>query len=110
ILNVGRYKLGVGCVGSAKRAIELAATYANERKQFNTPIGQFPLIQEKLASMAVATYAAESSIYRTGGLFKDQLGLLTEEEQKDGKKIAKAIAEYAIECSLNKVVGSETLD
>ncbi len=68
ILNVGRYKLGVGCVGSSKRALELAATYANERKQFKTPIGKFTLIQEKLANMATATFAAESSIYRTGGL------------------------------------------
>lgn len=110
ILNVGRYKLGVGCVGGAKRGLELAAKYANERKQFKQPIAKFSLIQEKLASMAVATYAAESSIYRTGGLFEERLGGLNEEEQKDGREVAKAIAEYAIECSLNKIVGSETLD
>ncbi|WP_216830990.1 acyl-CoA dehydrogenase family protein [Alkalihalobacterium elongatum] len=110
ILNVGRYKLGVGTVGGAKRALELAAKYANERKQFKQPIAKFTLIQEKLASMATATYAAESSIYRTGGLFEDRLGSLTDEEQKDGRKVAEAIAEYAIECSLNKIVGSETLD
>lgn len=110
ILNVGRYKLGVGCVGSSKRALELAAKYANERKQFKTPIGKFSLIQEKLANMATATYAAESSIYRTGGLFEERLGGLSDEEQKDGRAVANAIAEYAIECSLNKVSGSETLD
>jgi alkylation response protein AidB-like acyl-CoA dehydrogenase len=110
ILNVGRYKLGIGCVGSAKRALELAATYATERKQFKTPIGKFTLIQEKLANMATAIYAAESSVYRTGGLFENRLGGLSDEEQKDGRAVAKAIAEYAIECSLNKVVGSETLD
>ncbi|WP_017726352.1 acyl-CoA dehydrogenase family protein [Halalkalibacterium ligniniphilum] len=110
ILNVGRYKLGVGCVGGSKRGIELAAKYANERKQFKTPIGKFTLIQEKLANMAVATYAAESSIYRTGGLFEESLSKLSAEQQKDGRQVAKAIAEYAIECSLNKVVGSETLD
>ncbi len=110
ILNVGRYKLGVGTIGGSKRGIELAAKYANERKQFKQPIAKFTLIQEKLASMATATYAAESSIYRTGGLFEDRLGSLTDEEQKDGRKVAEAIAEYAIECSLNKIVGSETLD
>ncbi|KMJ55158.1 acyl-CoA dehydrogenase, partial [Bacillus sp. LL01] len=66
ILNVGRYKLGVGCIGSSKRALELAAKYANERKQFKTPIAKFSLIQEKLANMATATFASESSIYRTG--------------------------------------------
>ncbi|NEU30112.1 acyl-CoA dehydrogenase [bacterium LRH843] len=110
ILNVGRYKLGVGCVGSAKRAITLAAIYANERKQFKQPIGQFTLIQEKLANMATATYAAESSVYRTGGLFMERLDQLPAKEQKDGQTVALAIADYAIECSLNKIVGSETLD
>ncbi|QQK77544.1 acyl-CoA dehydrogenase family protein [Salicibibacter cibarius] len=110
ILNMGRYKLGVGCLGGSKRAIELAASYATERKQFNTPIARFTTIQEKLASMTAKTYALESSIYRTGGLFEKQLGELTEEEQEDGSRIAKGIAEYAIECSLTKVAGSETLD
>ncbi|MFB5660841.1 acyl-CoA dehydrogenase family protein [Alteribacillus sp. HJP-4] len=110
ILNVGRYKLGVGCVGGSKRGIELAAAYANERKQFKTPIARFTAIQEKLGTMASETFALESSIYRTGGLFEEQLGKLTEEEQEDGAKVAKAIAEYAIECSLNKFAGSETLD
>ncbi|MBM7632792.1 acyl-CoA dehydrogenase family protein [Geomicrobium sediminis] len=110
ILNVGRYKLGVGCVGGVKRTIELAATYASERKQFKTPIANFTAIQEKLGSMATKAYALESSIYRTGGLFEKNLGDLTDEEQADGEKVAKAIAEYAIECSLNKFFGSEALD
>ncbi|WP_018921879.1 acyl-CoA dehydrogenase family protein [Salsuginibacillus kocurii] len=110
ILNVGRYKLGVGAVGASKRGIELAAAYANERKQFKTPIAQFTAIQEKLGSMAAETYALESTIYRTGGLFEEKLGQLSEAEQEDGSKVAKAIAEYAVECSLNKVYGSETLD
>ncbi|PSL44421.1 alkylation response protein AidB-like acyl-CoA dehydrogenase [Salsuginibacillus halophilus] len=110
ILNVGRYKLGVGAVGASKRGIQLAAAYANERKQFKTPIAKFTAIQEKLGSMAAETYALESTIYRTGGLFEEQLGKLTDEEQEDGTKVANAIAEYAIECSLNKFYGSETLD
>ncbi|WP_059105932.1 acyl-CoA dehydrogenase family protein [Shouchella shacheensis] len=110
ILNVGRYKLGVGAIGSAKRALELAATYANERKQFKTAIGNFPLIQEKLASMATEIYATESSVTRTGGLFEERFASLSDEEQKNGRAVAAAIAEYAIECSLNKFAGSEMLD
>ncbi|MCA0986701.1 acyl-CoA dehydrogenase family protein [Guptibacillus algicola] len=110
ILNVGRYKLAVGTIGGMKRAIELSAKYATDRKQFKTPIAKFTLIQEKLANMAVATYASESSTYRTGGLFENKLGNLSDEEHKDGEKVAKSIAEYAIECSLNKVFASEALD
>ena len=110
ILNVGRYKLGMGTIGGAKRLIEVAVKYANGRKQFKTPISKFTLIQEKLANMAVAIYATESQLYRTTGLFEERLSSLSEEEQKDGMKVAKAIAEYAIECSLNKIAGSETLD
>lgn len=110
ILNIGRYKLAVGTVGASKRILEVATKYAKERKQFKQPIANFRLIQEKLANMAVKTYAAESSVYRTVGLFEQRLGSLTAEEQKDGKELAKGIAEYAIECSLNKVFASEVLD
>jgi butyryl-CoA dehydrogenase len=110
ILNVGRYKLADGAVGSSNRAIDLAVQYSNERKQFKTPNSSFPLIQEKLATMAAQTYAMESSVYRTGGLFQDSLDQLSEEESKGGKKITDAIAEYAIECSMNKVFASETFD
>ncbi|OEH92273.1 acyl-CoA dehydrogenase family protein [Bacillus solimangrovi] len=110
ILNVGRYKLAVGGIGASKRAIELSAKYANERKQFKQPIAKFPLIQEKLANMSAKLYAMESSVYRTVGLFEDRMGGLSDEEVKDGKAIADSIAEYAIECSLNKVLGSEVLD
>lgn len=110
ILNIGRYKLAVGTVGASKRVIELSARYANERRQFQAPLSSFPLIGEKIATMASKLYALESSVYRTVGLFEDKLGALTEKDQKDGAKTAKAIAEYAVECSLNKVSGSETLD
>ncbi|CAM3938910.1 acyl-CoA dehydrogenase family protein [Alkalicoccus chagannorensis] len=110
ILNIGRYKLGVGCIGGAKRAIEVSAKYANERKQFKLPISKFTLIQKKLAEMAAKTYAMESSIYRTGGLIEDAFSALSDEEQKDGAAVGKAIGEYAMECSLNKFFGSEVLD
>lgn len=106
ILNIGRYKLAAGCVGSAKRAIELSAKYANERKQFNTPIAKFPLIQEKLAKMAAKTFALESMVYRTGGYFEESLS----QAGSEGSDVAKAIAEYALECSITKIFGSEVLD
>ncbi|MED1799586.1 acyl-CoA dehydrogenase family protein [Brevibacillus porteri] len=109
ILNVGRYKLAVGAVGSAKKAVELASNYAKERKQFKTPIANFTLIKNKLANMAVKTYAAESSVYRTVGLFDTALTRLGEKAD-DGAEVAKAIADYAIECSINKVFATEVLD
>lgn len=110
ILNIGRYKLGVGTIGGSKRALELAITYANQRQQFKTPISSFNLTKEKFATMASKLYATESLIYRTVGYFEDRNAAMTEEEQKDGKAVAASIAEYAIECSINKVVGSEVLD
>lgn len=110
ILNIGRYKLGVGTVGGSKRALELAITYSNQRQQFKTPISSFNLTKQKIATMASKLYATESLIYRTVGYFEDRMSQLSAEEQKDGKAIAASIAEYAIECSINKVVGSEVLD
>ena len=110
ILNIGRYKLGVGAVGGAKRALEITLQYANQRKQFKTPISQFNLTKEKFGTLSSELYAAESSVYRTVGLFEDRMSQLTEEQIKDGKEVASSIAEYAIECSLNKVFASEVLD
>jgi len=110
ILNIGRYKLGVGAVGGSKSAFELTVRYANERKQFNRTIASFNLTKEKLATLASEIYAAESSVYRTVGLFDERMGSLGEEEAKDGKVIAASIAEYAIECSLNKFFSTEVMD
>src|SRR5699024_6034328 len=92
ILNVGRYKLAIGGVGGAKRGIELASQYVNEREQFNTPISSFTLTQEKLGTMAADTYANESAVYRTVGLFEQRMGNMTDEQLKDGREIAGAIA------------------
>ncbi|WAA11174.1 acyl-CoA dehydrogenase family protein [Fervidibacillus albus] len=110
ILNIGRYKLGVGAVGGAKSAFEITVKYAKERQQFQTPIAEFNLTKEKFGTLASKIYATESSVYRTVGLFDERMGKLSDEEAKDGKKIAQSIAEYAIECSLNKVFATETLD
>ncbi|AKO94601.1 acyl-CoA dehydrogenase family protein [Priestia filamentosa] len=110
ILNIGRYKLGVGAIGASKHAFEIAVKYTNERKQFKTKISEFALTKEKLATMAAKIYATESSVYRTVGLFEERMGALNEAERKDGGKVADSIAEYAIECSLNKFFGTEVLD
>ncbi|WP_286229571.1 acyl-CoA dehydrogenase family protein [Neobacillus mesonae] len=110
ILNIGRYKLAVGAVGGSKSALEMTVKYANGRQQFKTPISQFNLTKEKFGTMASKIYAAESSVYRTVGLYEDNQGQLSIEVAKDIKKVANSVAEYAIECSLNKFFASEVLD
>lgn len=110
ILNIGRWKLAAGCVGAAKEAIAISARYAKERQQFGKPIASFRLIQQKLADMAIKTYALESTVYRTAGLLDAGLHDVDTTAPDAGRQAAKAIEEYAIECSINKVFGSETLD
>jgi alkylation response protein AidB-like acyl-CoA dehydrogenase len=110
ILNIGRYKLAVGAVGSAKWAIELSIAYAKDRKQFKKALVEFPLIQSKIADMALRTYVAESLVYRTGGLLDEAISQLDKQAEDYSKQLAKAVEEYALECSINKVVGSECLD
>ncbi|MED0677174.1 acyl-CoA dehydrogenase family protein [Aneurinibacillus thermoaerophilus] len=109
ILNIGRYKLGIGAVGASKWAIELAAQYAKERKQFKTELANFPLIQNKLADMAIRTYVNESITYRTGGYLEAATQYLNLENYIFDEA-AKAIEEHAIEYSIVKVFGSEALD
>lgn len=110
ILNIGRYKLGVGTVGASKRAFELAVQYSNKRQQFKTPLSGFNLTKEKLATMASQIYASESLNYRTVGYFEDRMSALTSEDYNNPKAVGNAVQEYAIECSIAKVFGSETLD
>ncbi|SEO41967.1 acyl-CoA dehydrogenase family protein [Paenibacillus sp. OV219] len=113
ILNIGRFKLAAGCVGGAKETIGLASKYANQRKQFGRSISSFPLIGAKLADMNIATYVLESMVYRTAGWID---ALLQESEAEGGSdenagaRAAKAISEYALECSINKVFATEVLD
>jgi len=109
ILNIGRYKLGAATVGGSKGALEGAVKYAKGRVQFNTPICEFGMIKSKLADMAIKTYMNESMVYRTAGLIEDQLATLDDAARKQGSENAKSIQEYAIECSINKVYGSESL-
>lgn len=105
VLNVGRYKLGAGAVGGAKRALELSAQYATQRVQFGRPIGRFGLIQQKLGEMASRIYAAESAVYRTVGLIDEALS-----GKKGAEAVMAGIEEYAVEASIIKVLGSEVLD
>ncbi|WP_199615429.1 acyl-CoA dehydrogenase family protein [Paenibacillus alkalitolerans] len=110
ILNIGRFKLGAGCLGGAKEAITLASKYANTRTQFGKPISSFPLIGKKLADMNIRTYVMESVVYRTAGLIDSILKDLDYGAPDAGLRSAKGIAEYALECSINKVFASEALD
>lgn len=104
ILNTGRFKLGAGGLGGAKNALAIAAKYAQERKQFGQPIANFGMIQEKLGEMATRIFACESVVYRTAGLIDDAIG-----DKKEGSEKLKCIEEYAVECSMIKVLGSEVL-
>jgi alkylation response protein AidB-like acyl-CoA dehydrogenase len=89
--------------------MDLSATYANERRQFNVPIAQFGMIKEKLAQMAIGIYVTESMLYRTVGLVNSAMESLDVSGPDGGRVIAKAIEEYAIECSLNKVFATDVL-
>lgn len=110
VLNVGRLKLGASVVGPSKTAIAEAAKYANMREQFGRKISSFGMIKNKLADMSIMTFMAESLAYRTAAAIDDRLHMLDEKSSKDGAENAKAIEEYAIECSIAKVFGSECLD
>ncbi len=110
ILNIGRWKLGASCMGGCKRCLTNSVKYANGRIQFKVPISSFGMIKTKLTDMAVRTYMSESMMYRLAGMFDDKLALLDAEAKKSGAENAKAIEEYAAECSITKVYGSEALE
>ncbi|CBE68287.1 MAG: acyl-CoA dehydrogenase [Candidatus Methylomirabilis oxygeniifera] len=110
LLNIGRLKLGAGCLGLCKLALREAVRYAKQRTQFGQPIASFGLIQKKLAEMTIRTYVAESMIYRTAGLIERNLSGIDQESERAGLDTAKGVEEYAVECSINKVYASEALD
>lgn len=110
ILNIGRFKLAAGCLGGMKEAIQLSSSYANQRKQFGKAISSFPLIAAKLANMNTLAYVTESMVYRTAGLIDESLSQANLDGAGGGLQAAKAIAEYALECSINKVFASEAMD
>jgi len=106
ILNMGRFKLAAGCIGAGKHVLRQAIRYAAERQQFGRPLNAFGLVKHKLAEMAIRTYIGESMVYRTGGLVNDSLGGV----HGDPQAAMRALEEYAVECAINKVYGSEVLD
>ncbi|WP_232735697.1 MULTISPECIES: acyl-CoA dehydrogenase family protein [Bacillaceae] len=104
ILNMARLKLAFANIGSAKQALQLSVKYAKERKQFKKPIADFTIIQEKIANMTTSIYGAESATYRTAGVLDEVIQLAD-----NGDNINKKIANYAMECAINKVKCSEVL-
>ena len=110
ILNIGRFKLGAMCVGGARVSIENADGYAKQRKAFGKTIADFGLVREKIANMATLIYVGESLVYRTVGMMDDLLSSLDKASPEAAKEQRKAIEEYAVECSILKVWGSEMID
>src|SRR5438445_874540 len=107
ILNAGRFTLGASCVGGSKHVLMTASKYAEERKAFGKQIGDFGLMKEKLAEMAIQIFAVESMVYRSAGNIEAMMSAAA------GDKVAhsmKVLEEYAIESSIAKVYGSEMLD
>jgi alkylation response protein AidB-like acyl-CoA dehydrogenase len=105
VLNFGRFKLGAMCVGGASEAIGESARYAASRKQFGRPIATFGAIKHKIAEMSVRTHAVESLLYRTAGLIDTSIA-----QNEDSGSVLAAMEEFAVEASIAKVAGSETLD
>ncbi len=106
-LNIGRFKLGAAAVGGARNALENAVAYAKQRKAFGKSIAEFGLIREMLAEMAVSVYTGEALAYRTVALIDAALAGV---DKSSSDAVRKAIEEYAVECSILKVWGSEMID
>lgn len=110
ILNIGRIKLGAATIGSSRRVINQAVNYANERIQFGLQISKFGAIRHKLAEMAVRNFAVESAAYRAGQNIDDAYDALVAVGMDATKAKLKATEQFAIECAILKVWGSEMLD
>ncbi|RYE23274.1 MAG: acyl-CoA dehydrogenase [Sphingobacteriales bacterium] len=110
ILNIGRLKLCAAALGGAKRAMDTSVEYALTREQFKTPIAQFGAIQHKVAEMAIRIFATEASLYRSSKWIDEKEHSLRSEGKAEDETLLGAAEEYAIECAILKVLGSETLD
>ena len=110
VLNIGRIKLAAACLGAAKGAATQSVQYANERVQFKMPISKFGAIRYKLAQQAIRLYAVESAIYRAGADIYRMEQQLMAEGKGSNEALLGAAREFAVECALLKVEGSEVLD
>src|SRR5580693_5691274 len=110
ILNIGRFKLGAMCVGGGRVSLEHAVAYAKQRKAFNKVIADFGLVREKIANMATLLYVGEALVYRTVAMMDVALGEVDKSSPDAARDTRKAIEEYAVECSIIKVWGSEMID
>ena len=110
ILNIGRIKLGAAAIGSSRAVIDKSINYANERVQFKLQISKFGAIRYKLAEMATRNFAIESACYRAGQNIDDAYDALVAGGMETGKAKLKSTEEFAVECAILKVWGSEMLD
>jgi alkylation response protein AidB-like acyl-CoA dehydrogenase len=110
ILNIGRVKLGAGVLGGARTVTSQCIRYSGERKQFGVSINTFGAIKSKLAEMATRIYTTEALCYRAGQDIEDRMGALAAQGMSDSEAKLKAMEQFAIECAIAKVHGSEVLD
>src|SRR5882762_1784771 len=110
ILNAGRFTLGASCVGGSKNVLTTSSKYAKERKAFGKQIGNFGMIREKLAEMAIQIFAVESMVYRSAGNIEAAMAGAAVSGGNNIQNAMKVLEEYAIESSIAKVYGSEMLD
>ena len=110
ILNIGRIKLGAAAIGSSRKVIDQAVKYANERVQFGLQISKFGAIRYKLAEMAIRNFASESAAYRAGQNIDDTYEQLVAGGMDSANARLKSTEQFAIECAILKVWGSEMLD
>lgn len=109
-LSIGRYKISPFAVGAAKILISEGVKYAKGRVQFGKPICEFGVIKHKIAEMVIKTYVNESMVYRTAGLLDLTLEEIDPSSEEAGEKTGEVLRKYALECSINKVYGSEILE
>ena len=110
ILNIGRIKLSIGTTGAAKETLSVAVKYANDREQFGRPIAKYGAIRNKIGKMAVSIFASESANYRAAQNIDDAIKALVDGGMTKEEATLKGIEQFAPECALLKVVGSECLD
>jgi len=109
VLNAGRIKLAAATNGAAFKVIGLMSRYANERQQFGKKIGEFGAIQEKIARCSALVYATDAALYRAGDAIEKLQNALLAEGKTEAEAKLKGLEEFAVECAILKVYGSEVM-